>query len=288
MKTEPGADPTDALRDVMQAMWSGVAPSWDAYADFVEARGAAVTETMLEATGIGPGTSVLELACGTGGLGLAAARRAGPDGDVLVTDVADAMVAIACRRADAAGLANVRTAVTGVEAIDAPDASFDAVVCREGLMFAFDHARACAEIARVLRCGGRAAVAVWGPPADNPWLALVLESASAQLGEPVPPPGIPGPFALGDAAGLESLLLGAGFVDVEVKALAVPLRAASFDEWWMRCVALAGPLAQRLAALAPSEAERMRDRARITAEPFARAGGYEFPGLSLVATATRR
>lgn len=287
MTAEREADPTDALRDVMQGMWSGVAPSWDAYADDVEARGAAVTAAMLDATHLAPGMQVLELACGAGDTGREAARRVGPGGEVLVTDVSDSMVGIAGRRAAQAGLTNVRTAVTGVEAIEAPDASFDAVVCREGLMFAFDHARACAEIARVLRRGGRAAVAVWGPPSDNPWLALVLECASAQLGEPIPPPGIPGPFALGDAAGLESLLLGAGFVDVEVTALAVPLRVESFDEWWTRCVALAGPLAQRLAALAPSEAEGMRDRARIAAEPFAREGGYEFPGLSLVATAMR-
>jgi ubiquinone/menaquinone biosynthesis C-methylase UbiE len=287
MSAAATTDPMDGMRDLMQAMWTGVAPAWDAYAEDVEARGAAVTAAMLDVTGVGPGMQVLELACGAGGLGLTAAGRVGSLGGVLLTDVSEAMVAIAARRAAEAGVTNVRTAATGIEAIDVPSASFDVVVCREGLMFALDHARACGEIARVLRPGGRVAVAVWGPPSTNPWLGLVLASASAQLGEPVPPRGVPGPFALADAEELTALFRSAGLVDVEIHEVAVPLHTVSFDDWWDRCVALAGPLAQRLAALAPDDVTAMRDRARVAAEPFARDGGYDFPGVSLVAVARR-
>src|SRR3954468_2167148 len=92
---EVAADPMDGLREVMRAMWSGAAPSWDAYADDVEARGTEVSEAMLTATRPGPGMHVLELACGAGGLGIEAARRVGPTGSVVLTDVADAMIAIA-------------------------------------------------------------------------------------------------------------------------------------------------------------------------------------------------
>src|ERR671936_1371604 len=59
-------------------------------------------------------------------------------------------------------------------------------------MFALDPARAVAEIRRILRPGGRLALAVWGPRARNPWLGVVFDAVSAQLGAPVPPPGIPG------------------------------------------------------------------------------------------------
>ena len=281
------ADPMDGFREVMRAMWSGVAPSWDAYADDVEDRGRGVSAAMLAATRTGPGLDVLELACGAGGLGIETARRVGPTGTVLVTDVADAMVAIAARRVDEAGLANVRTAAMGIEAIDAPDASFDVVLCREGLMFAIDPSRAAAEIRRVLRPGGRVAVAVWGPPADNPWLGVVLESASAVLGEPIPPPGLPGPFALSDRDALVDRLGAAGLADVIATGVDAPLRCDSFDDWWARCVALAGPLAQRLAALPAGDVDAMRVRARSAAQPFEVSGGYVFPGLSLVMSGTR-
>ena len=75
-------------------------------------------------------------------------------------------------------------------------------------MFALDPAGAVREIGRVLRPGGRCAIAVWGPRARNPWLGSVLDAVSEQLGMPVPPPGIPGPFSLDDADALAALFGG--------------------------------------------------------------------------------
>src|ERR671936_260482 len=149
-----GAD----VRGRMHAMWASVAGAWGEHAEYADARGAAVSDRMLE------------------------------------------MTAIAEARASAAGRTNVRARVLDLEEIAEADRSYDVVLCREGLMFALDPARAVAEIARVLRPGGRAAIAVWGPRESNPWLGIVLDSVSAQLGAPVPPPGMPGPFALEDAA----------------------------------------------------------------------------------------
>ena len=77
-------------------------------------------------------------------------------------------------------------------------------------MFALDPAHAVAEIRRILRPGGRVALAVWGPRARNPWLSLVFDAVSAQLGTTLPPPGVPGPFALDDPERLAGLLAGAG------------------------------------------------------------------------------
>ena len=109
-------------------------------------------------------------------------------------------------------------------------------------MFASDPARAAGEIARVLRPGGRVAIAVWGPRARNPWLGVVFDAVSAQMGVPMPPPGMPGPFALEDAGRLHRLLVDAGLVDVAVRELPVPLLSPSFEDWWTRTSSLAGPL----------------------------------------------
>ena len=221
------------VRGRLHGMWASVAGGWDDHAEFVDERGAEVTARMLELASLQPGERVLELACGPGSVGLAAAPLVAP-GEVVMSDVAAAMTAIAARRAAERGLANVSTSELDIEGIDEPDASYDVVLCREGLMFATDHARAAGEIARVLKPDGRAAIAVWGPRERNPWLALVFEAVSAEAGHPVPPPGVPGPFALDDAGRVAALLSGAALDGVSVEELPTPLRAGSFEEWWKR------------------------------------------------------
>src|SRR5690242_10390170 len=124
-------------------MWQTVAPGWDENADYVDERTANLTERVLELARVTPGDRVLELACGPGGLGLTAAELAG---EVVLSDVAPAMVEIAAGRARERGLGNVETRTLDLDAIDQPDASYDVVLCREGLMFADDPAQAAREI----------------------------------------------------------------------------------------------------------------------------------------------
>jgi SAM-dependent methyltransferase len=269
-------------------MWASVAGAWAEHAEYVDARGALVTEKMLELARPRPGERVLELACGPGSVGLAAAPLVAPDGEVVLSDLVADMTAIAVARANAFGLDNVTARVLDLERIDEPDDSYDVVVCREGLMFAPDPAQAASEIRRVLRADGRVSVAVWGPRERNPWLGLVLDAVSAQLGVAVPPPGIPGPFSLADAGRLAALLSDSGLSDVSVAELSVPLHAGSFDEWWLRTCALAGPLATMLAALPEDAATALRARAREAIAPYETSDGLEFPGVTLLASAHRR
>jgi enediyne biosynthesis protein CalE5 len=269
----------------LHAMWANVAPAWREHAAFADARGAEVASRLLALTQPVPGERVLELACGPGGLGLAAATRVGAGGEVVMSDVAAEMVAIAAERAGELGLTNVSTRVLDIEAIDEPDESYDVVLCREGLMFATDPRRALSEIRRVLRPGGRLGVAVWDARERNPWLSVVFDAVGAVLDRPVPPPGLPNPFTLGDAERLDSLLREAGLKDVGVSDIVVPLRAGSFDEWWRRTSALAGPLAAIVASLPEPAARAIRDRARDAAAAYETPTGIEFPGVALIATA---
>jgi ubiquinone/menaquinone biosynthesis C-methylase UbiE len=275
----------ETVRGRLHGMWASVAPAWQTHAEYADARGAAITARMLELAAPGPGARVLELACGAGGVGLAAAGRVGPDGEVVLSDVVPEMTAIAGARAN--GLHNVRTRVLDLERVDEPDASYDVVLCREGLMFALDPEAAVREIARVLRPGGRVALAVWGPRLRNPWLHVLFETVSAHLGEPVPPPGIPGPFALDDPSRLGGLLAGAGLTEVVVEEVETPLRDPSFEQWWTRTAALAGPLAGRIAALPPSARAALEASLREAVRPFSTSAGLEFPGVSLLAGAHR-
>ena len=282
------SDERDVLRARLAGMWAAVAGGWARHAEYADARGAQSAQRMLELAEVRAGDRVLELACGPGGLGLAAAERVGQGGEVVLTDVAEEMTAIAAARAAELGVGNVSFRRRDLERIDEPDGSYDVVLCREGLMFALEPARAVAELRRVLRPGGRVAVAVWGPRERNPWLGLVMDVVSAQIGAPVPPPGIPGPFALGDADELRGLLDGAGLADVRVRELSVPLRTASFDEWWGRTSALAGPLSAILAAMPDATAQALTARAREAAREYeAASGGLDFPGVALIAAGRR-
>jgi SAM-dependent methyltransferase len=271
----------------VHGMWAAVAGSWAEHAEYADARGAAAAERMLDLTTPQPGERVLELACGPGGLGLAAAKRVAPEGEVVLSDVVAEMTSVASRRADALGLRNVSTRELDLERIEQPDGSYDVVLCREGLMFAVDPARGASEIRRVLRPGGRFALAVWGPRDRNPWLGVVFDAVSTQIGKPVPPPGIPGPFSLEDADRLAGLLSDAELADVVVSELPVPLRAGSFEEWWTRTSALAGPLAKMLESLPDDAAQVLRARLREATGPYETPTGLEFPGVTLLASGRR-
>jgi SAM-dependent methyltransferase len=282
------SDERDAVRARLAGMWSRVAGGWAQHAGYADARGAQCADRMLELAQVGAGDRVLELACGPGGLGFAAAERVGPGGEVVLTDVAEEMTAIAVARGAELGLGNVAFRRRDLERIEEPDASYDVVLCREGLMFALEPDRAVAEIRRVLRPGGRAAVAVWAARERNPWLGLMMDVVSAHTGAPVPPPGIPGPFALGDGGELRRLFDDAGLADVRVGELAVPLQTASFDEWWGRTMALAGPLSAILAAMPEESVQALRERARAAVRPYeTAAGGLDFPGETLIAAGRR-
>ena len=275
----------DGVRAQLHGMWSSVAGAWGANVDYVDARGAHVTARMLELARPAQGERVLELACGPGGPGLAAAPLVAPGGEVVQSDVSAEMTAIATARAAERGLGNVTGRVLDLEEIDEPDDAYDVVLCREGLMLVPDPARAAREIGRVLRPGGRAVLTVWGPRARNPWLAVVFDVVGAHLGAPMPPPGIPHPFSLDDPARLGRLLTEAGLSDVHVGELPTPYVAASADEWWERTCTLAGPLARRLAALPDGAARALRARAREAVAEYETPAGLEIPGLSLVASA---
>lgn len=266
----------------LHAIWSSVARAWDEYADFVDDRGATVGAAMLAAADLHPGDEVLELGCGPGGVGIAAAEIVGADGHVVLSDVAPEMTAIAEDRARKRGLSNVTVRELDMAKIDAPDASFDKVLAREALMLVADPTGAAREARRVLRPPGRAVFAVWGTRAANPWLGILLDAVGAQLGAPVPPPGVPGPFSLSDEGALARVLTDAGFSDVAVDEVATPMDVKSFDEWWTIVPSLAGPVAALLSSLPDDATSAIRAEAEQALAGYATGSGYSIPGLSLV------
>lgn len=272
----------------MAEMWNSVAEAWERRAEEVDAHLSSATEALLDAAGVRPGAVVLEVAAGPGGAGLAAAARVGAGGRVVLTDVAPEMVAAASRRAKTQP--QVTAEVADELALPGENGTFDAVICRHGLMFVPSPEDAVMEAARVLRAGGRYATLVWGARAANPWLGLVLDAVGEQFGVPFPPPHIPGPFTLEDPARLSAVLRAAGLTDVTVQEIATPMHAASLEEWWARVPELAGPLALALAGMEPDVREAIRRRATeygSGAAVEADGGGIALAGSVLLGSGSR-
>ena len=123
--------------------------------------------------------------------------------------------------------------------------------------------------------------------AKNPWLGLVFDAVSAELGFTVPPPGMPGPFSLGDTDRLRAVLTTCGLTDVAIEAVPVPAKAPSVGEWWSRTAALAGPLAAVLGGLSDEKQDAIAKRVGEAVQPYVGPSGIELPGVALIASATR-
>lgn len=242
---------------------------------------------LVELVAPAPGATVLELACGPGDTGFLAAARLGPEGRLVSTDFAPEMVAAAARRARALGLTNVEHRVVDAQAIDLPDAAVDGVLCRFGIMLCPDPGAALAETARVLRPGGRVAIAVWADRRRNPW-GTVVARALVQL-ELVerPDPRAPGPFALDDPALLLELLRGAGLSEPLLEEVAVSWRYASLDEFWHVSADLSRLLRSAVDTLAPGDLRRVRALVDEQLAPYVGPGGLDVPGVALLAACRR-
>lgn len=268
----------------MSEMWDSVAAMWERNADAINGRMAAPTALMLDAAAIDVGHSVLDLACGPGGAGRAAADRVGPSGTIVLADDAPEMLAAATRRS--VGIPNVSTMLCRQEDIPMPDESFDAVICRHGLMFAEDQAAVVNEAGRVLKPGGRYAAMTFGWRAENPWLGLAFDAVGEEFGVPFPPPSVLGPFSLEDPDQLAEVLRDGGLEEVQVEWLAAPMQTSTLEAWWDLVPQLAGPMAVVLDRLEPEVRDSIRERALRAGRLAARetSGGITLDGSVLIAS----
>jgi ubiquinone/menaquinone biosynthesis C-methylase UbiE len=197
-----------------ESRWTEAADAWARWAS-VRAAMIPATETMLDLAHLGPGQHVLDVGCGSGEQTVMAARRVGPSGTVVATDIATAMIAATDKTIAEAGLTNVSTRVCAVEALAGEGERYDAAICRLVLMLVPDPVAAAHAVCAVLRPGGRFAALVHGDPQRNPMNRLAIDILARHGGKTVRRDG-PGFFALADPARLADVMHHAGFVDVMV------------------------------------------------------------------------
>jgi SAM-dependent methyltransferase len=211
----------------IRTQWEGAAPGWARWEAVVATWMEPATEAMLTMAGVDVGSRVLDLASGAGSLTVQVAGKVGPQGQVVASDIAETMLHHVRENARAAGLANVTTIAKAAEDLDVAAHSFDAVVCRLGLMLFAEPARALGAVRRALRPGGKVSAAVFTTPGANPFMAEPMRILLRHAGKTPPAPGQPGIFSLGTPGMLERLLLDSGFVAIEQRTVSVPLRMPS-------------------------------------------------------------
>ena len=211
--------------------WEDAAEAWHRWGPTLETWLAESTECMLDAARVTAGSSVLDIAAGAGGQTLAAARRAGPQGRVVATDISPTILTYAAKQAAEEGLTNVETVEADGEQLgDLAEGSFDAAISRLGLIYLPDQVGALRGIREALRPGGRVAAVVYSTPDRNGFFSVPVSVIRRRAGLPAPGPGLPGPFSLGSPGVLEQALASAGFRDVAVEAVDSPLLLSSSAE----------------------------------------------------------
>jgi SAM-dependent methyltransferase len=238
-----------AYKDTTREQWQAAATAWDNWGPTIESWLGPATETMLDLAGVGAGSRVLDVAAGSGGQTLVAARRVGAQGRVLATDIAPAILALAEHNARAAGLTNVATRVMDGEDLDVEPGWFDAVISRVGLIYFPDRAAALAGIRRALRPGGRLAAVVYSTPAANEFFSIPISVIRERAQLAPPPPGAPGPFCLGSPGVAEQTLTDAGFTDVSTVYLDAPVLLPTAADFLRFAQESFGALHQMLAGL---------------------------------------
>ena len=238
-----------------------------------------VGEQLAEACDLRWDERVLDVAAGNGNATLAAARRGCK---VTSTDYVESLLDRGAERADAERL-QVAFKVADVEALPFKDGSFDAVLSTFGVMFAPDHARSAAEMARVCRPGGRIGLANWTPES-------LVGQLFKTLGRHLPPPaGVQSPALWGTAEHLRTI-----FGDRAAKIVVAPrmfnfrYRSAAhfievFRTWY-------GPVHKAFAALPPDKAQMLeRDLTELlNVMNVAGPGALVVPGEYLEVVVTRR
>lgn len=251
---------------------------WVEHIDRLEGMLEGLSQELVRAVDGRPGERVLDVGCGGGPTSAVYAEAVGEAGEVLAVDISDVILETA--RSRHGHHPNLRFELADAATHPFAPGSFDVVTSRFGVMFFPDPEAAFAHLRRALRPGGRLCFLCWRTIEENPWMSAAAAAAFSVLPPPErPPPGSPGPFSLGQAERLETLLAGAGFLDVKLQALDQSIELGALEQavdWLTRM----GPAATALAEAEPSEREQAIEAMRAALARHQVDGVVTLPGAT--------
>jgi SAM-dependent methyltransferase len=260
---------------------------WKQWSEFNDRADRHISERLVELADVHPGSRILDVAAGYGEPALTAARRAGPEGRVVATDISAEMLAFGRERAAAAGLGNVEFIESDAVSLDFPHESFDAAVSRWGIIFEPDAEAAAGRIRSFLKPGARIAISSWGEPDQVPFLSIPMTAAMKRLDVPPPPPGTPGPLSRPTPDALGRLLDAGGFSKVAVERDEVTFEFDSPEQFTAYVRAISAPIRAMIEQHAGDAQDEVWNE--ITQAAAVRAGGstpLRFSNVVLLASGT--
>jgi ubiquinone/menaquinone biosynthesis C-methylase UbiE len=278
----------DKLKAATCEQWSKAAESWDQNGPKIRNWLGNATDAMLNMANVRSGARVLDVAAGAGDQTLEIARRIGPTGFVLATDLSAAILRFAEINACRAGFGNIEFRVADGENLQIAEAIFDAAICRLGLMFFPDPSKGLREMLHALKPGGMACTLVFSAPEENPCIGILIATALKHARLPPRDPYQPGGLlSLGKPGLIDKLFRRAGFARVATTKLSAPFRLPSVRDYLSFVQTSASPILQILDSLDKEAKDAAWAEIEEKLSAFTTTEGWEGPN-QLLLTAGRR
>jgi ubiquinone/menaquinone biosynthesis C-methylase UbiE len=267
-------DPAQSKESQRQC-WDSVSEGLKKWWKTIENGAQNVSDRLIELAHIKSGDRILDIATGVGEPAITAAKKVGNDGHVMATDISLGMLSIAKQRAASLGLESIMEFKEGdAETIDLPASSFNAVLCRWGLMFLPNLSGVLSRIHNTLVPDGYLAAAVWATPDKVPFVGLAIGTVRNETHAPSPPPGTPGPFSLADENQLRNSLIEIGFKDVHTEHLNTVFEFNSAEEYTQFIKEIAAPVIGMLADETKSRQDEIWNKVTDAAKKYSDSRGH--------------
>lgn len=269
--------------------WKGSAPYWAKHAGVVRSMFAPITSALIDAAAIDRNASVLDVAGGSGEPSITIAERVGPLGLVNYTDAVAEMVVAARSEARRRRLNSIEFTRCVGEALPFSSDTFDAVVCRLGVMLFSEPGAAISEMLRVVKPGGRVALAVWGARDSNPFFQIAADVVSRYIESPPDDPQAPGAFRFAKPGDLARVVNSTKTVEVTERLFRFTLEAPlTPNQFWEVRSELSDTLRAKTAGLSSEQGLRVAREVEEAARPFCESGVMRLPAEVLIVSATRK